>query len=207
MSSRESYTGKLAEDEVLGKVERDPNPEASNRYFSFDTLVLMAKESQPFKDPSDPGAPFPNDLHATIAEDLHLERYEQLKYYTAVGSKLDVFEGIDAFFELDLGHGENVRVTLDMTLNPAKEDYKADVVFQWPNEGISRIEDKEKWNAKINEVSYRIIEILKQKTEQMGEVIRPLSEYEIEESVRVASQKLKTVQRSRVHRPLIRRNK
>lgn len=196
MRPRESYTGKLAEDEVFGSTEKGKNIESKNQYYSFEVLVELVKSSQPFKEPSNPDMPFPNDLHATIAKAFTLENYEQLKYYTAVGSNLDWMEGIDAFFELDLGNGESIMVTLDITLNPMKPEHKADVVFQWPAEGISRKEDREEWNEKVNEISNMIIEIFKQKAQDKGVVVQSLNRAEIEESEKIANQREKAVQRS-----------
>lgn len=46
-----------------------------------------------------------------------------VKFYTAVRSTLDVYHGVDAFFEF-----RGVLVTIDVTINPNKDCGKADVI-------------------------------------------------------------------------------
>ena len=48
-----------------------------------------------------------------------------VRFYTAVGTCLDIHEGIDGFFEF-----RGVVVTIDLTLNTEKETAKADFVVQ-----------------------------------------------------------------------------
>jgi len=79
-------------------------------------------------DPSDPKCRFANDLHALVALGLDLENWSELKFYTAVGTALDVYHGVDGFFEF-----RGKVATIDGTVNPEKLDGKADVVvhFDW----------------------------------------------------------------------------
>jgi len=193
----EGYTGKIAESEVLGETateQKEKEQEFYGEYITFEQAVDLVKDNkyQPFKDPTNPHEkPFPHDVHATLIEELSLDSYEQLRFYTAVGSYLDKKHGIDAFFELDLGEGESVRATLDMTQNPNKHDYKADVVFHWPNEGIDRKdpEDRVIWRDKVNEVSKELKDVLETEARLKGENIRSLSDEEIKKSYEVAKKK------------------
>ncbi|MEX0651917.1 MAG: hypothetical protein WD509_02365 [Candidatus Paceibacterota bacterium] len=46
---------------------------------------------------------------------------DEARFFTAVGTSLDVHQGIDGFFEFN-----GVVVTIDVTMNPDKETWKAD---------------------------------------------------------------------------------
>ena len=73
---------------------------------------------------SDPVPRFAADLFATVAERLCPEDYSKLKLYGAVNTPFDLFHGVDAFFEY-----EGRIVTLDLTLNEKKDEYKADFII------------------------------------------------------------------------------
>ena len=73
--------------------------------------------------PTDPEPDIANDLHAHVCIALGLEEWSEVAFYTAVGSPLDYYYGVDFFFEL-----HNVVVTLDLTTNPKKTSYKADII-------------------------------------------------------------------------------
>lgn len=170
----QGYTGKLAESEVLGSPEKIPNPE---EYIPFKQALEIVRGLQ-LSEPSDPESRFPNEVHATLADILQLEDYRQVEYYTALGSPLDRFHGIDAFFEIETGRGR-VTITLDITQNPHKKDYKADIVIQWPREGLDvrEPEDQRIWREKVKELAEEIIEVLRRKA---GDKIAILSEEEID---------------------------
>lgn len=160
-----AYTGGLAEREIFGEIKK--GDQALEFYSSYGNSIEFVKKSQPYEDPSEPDKRFPNDLQATIAYSLNLDDYSKLRFYTAVGSHLDKYHGIDAFFELELKGGRIVRATLDVTLDPVKESggWKADVVFLWPSDGLDPLlpEDKEKYKDKLKEVSERVKECLNKK--------------------------------------------
>ena len=191
----EGYTGHLAEGEVLGETkpeQKEREKEFEGEYINFNQAVDIVKDTdfQPFKDPTNPHEkPFPHDVHATIVDLLSLDNYEQVRFYTAVGSYLDRKHGVDAFFELDLGNGESVRATLDMTQNPHKRDYEADVVFQWPRDGIDRRDpgDRIVWRDKVNEVARDAADVLSATARAEGKTMRSLGEKEIKESFAVSS--------------------
>ena len=193
----EGYTGKIAESEVLGETtpeQKERESEFNGEYITFEQAIDLVKddEYQPFKDPTNPHEkPFPHDVHATLIQELALDSYAQLRFYTAVGSELDKKHGVDAFFELDLGNGKSVRATLDMTQNPNKRDYKADVVFQWPNEGLDRKDpdDRVVWQDKVSEISKELRDVLETEARLKEENIRSLSEDEIKESSKIAEEK------------------
>src|SRR6185369_4444565 len=82
----------------------------------------LVRKNQPC-DPSDPDPRCANDLHALIAEKLGLDDFSELKLYTAVGSPLDFWHGIDGFFEFR-GHV----LTIDLTVNSHKDSGKANMI-------------------------------------------------------------------------------
>ena len=118
----------------------------------------IVRRCQPWENFSDPDPRFANDLHAKIADLLGLGDYKILKFYTAVGSHLDKFHGIDAFFEYDCGD-KTITITLDVTINPRKgEEYKADVVFYFPADGLDPKIDKKEYLEKIGKVAQSVVE-------------------------------------------------
>lgn len=151
VGEEEEKFGHVMEREVLGEI----NVEGYKRFMkrkmeelgekkpSEETMFKIyrdaVKENQKtFKNPSDPRERrFPSDLHTQIAEALGIE-YEQLRYYTAVGtegSDIDTKYGTDAFLELDLGNGKTIDLKLDFTLKPEEktaEKCKADIIIgEW----------------------------------------------------------------------------
>ena len=154
------YTGRLMEEELFSASEKES---FSSEYLPYKESIEEAKENQPYEDPSDPEPRFSNDLHATVCEMLGLDDYSKLKIYTAIGSHLDVYHGVDAFFEVEI-NGKIHRVTLDVTFNKNKEDGgKADVVFLVPREGLDpgSKEDKEEYRNLLDDVALRVAEIFK----------------------------------------------
>jgi len=116
---------------------------------------------QPWSDPSDPDPDFANDLHATVADQLKLEDYAELEFYTAVGSHLDVKFGIDAFFKFKAGDKEIV-VSLDLTTKDYKSNPKADIMIYVPKEYIvSRTENPKEYADIIKEAAEKISKKIK----------------------------------------------
>jgi len=94
---------------------------------------------------------------------LGLDDYSKLKIYTAIGSHLDVYHGVDAFFEVEI-NGKLHRVTLDVTFNKNKEDGgRADVVFLVPGDGLDpgSKEDKKEYQDLLNNVGSRVAGLFK----------------------------------------------
>jgi len=147
------YTGGLMEKEVLGGLKL----EKEDVYVPFREAMKWVEQHQS-GDPADPDPRFANDLHATVAEMLGIEDLRNIKFFTAVGSPLDKFHGIDAFFKIKEG-GEELTITLDVTINPAKGDrYKADVIISIPPDGLDPREDRKLYLEKINEVAAEIVD-------------------------------------------------
>lgn len=114
------YTGRLLEIEFFGPCLWEWGPE----YMPYRKAMARVKGSQPW-DPTDPQPRMANDLHAYVCIAIGLKDWSEVALYTAVGSPLDFFHGIDGFFEF---HGKVV--TLDVTADPHKDEHKADVIIQ-----------------------------------------------------------------------------
>lgn len=126
--------GGIYEELIFGRPNIPPDHEIlkearGNGYLPFAKAMKLVKEGQK-GNPSDPERPFANDLHAIIAEELGLSDYSKLNFFSAVGTALDHFHGVDGFFVYNSQYGPIV-VTLDVTLDPEKkeENYKADFVI------------------------------------------------------------------------------
>jgi len=118
-----TFTGQEVEEAVLGHALVK-----GKHYLPFRKSMRVVMAHQPW-DPSDPGTRFTNDLHASVALALGLEEWSELKFFTAIGSQLDWFHGVDCFFSL---RGEIV--TIDVTIDPRKLTAKADVVLNVSDE-------------------------------------------------------------------------
>ena len=111
MSRYDGMTGHLFEEKVLGKCK------ATHRgYMRWEDAAEQVRKSQPA---------------AKAATAVSLEQELRLKlpgvdvrFYTAVGSTLDLMHSVDGFFVFE----GVVTVTLDLTKNPNKDACKADVL-------------------------------------------------------------------------------
>lgn len=147
-NSYEGYTGKLLEEEIFGRCGGSWD---GKTFFKFSDSVEYAKNNQPSSwRLSDPEPRFAGDLFATVAQGLGLDDWSELKLYGAVGTPLDIFYGVDAFFEY-----EGEIITIDVTLNKNKEVYKADFVVNPETTDLDVVADgivqkmKKKIKAKV----------------------------------------------------------
>lgn len=99
-------------------------------YLSYEESMKIVKSSQPWN-PMDPKCRLANNFHYAVTQALGLEDCSELKFYTAVGSALDRYHGIDCLFEF---HG--IVVTIDVTINRYKNNCRADVLVNF-NSGIN----------------------------------------------------------------------
>ena len=171
---RFGITGKIVESEVFGKSPESGRnkPTEHEKYLPFKVAMLEVKADQDNPetetDPTDPEKEFANDLHASVAEEMTPEDYERLRFYTAVGSVLDRFHSIDAFMEFDLEDGDTAVITLDVTTNPNKLDYKADVIIHIPSEGVDRKVDPEEYEEALQKAVQNVLGMIKSKIEGKG---------------------------------------
>jgi len=118
------YTGRLFEEEVLGRCRGH-----WDGYMDWKQSLMYASTHQPKGwDPTDPSRDDANDLHAFVAMELGIEDWSQLGLFSAVGTPFDQFHGVDGFFVF-----QGTVVTIDVTLNPHKDDWKSDLIVH-PND-------------------------------------------------------------------------
>ncbi len=113
------FTGGEIEEEVIGHAVVNWNGD----YLPYNQALKDVMAHQPW-DPTDPEPRFASDLHSCVAEELGIDDLSRLELYTAVGSALDVYHGVDCFFRFN-----GKIVTIDLTVNPNKDEYKADLVL------------------------------------------------------------------------------
>lgn len=140
---KRGYTGKMFEEDFVGSIPKGADYRSAllklqekskkNGYVGFNDSVDLVKKFQPW-DPTNPGKDFARDLRIEVIDRLNLakeEDMEKVRFYTAVGSPLDVFHGVDAFLEYADKEGEIHRVTFDLSLDSEKEERrKADLVVK-----------------------------------------------------------------------------
>ncbi len=123
------YTGRLFEKEVLATCLL--HWKQGQAYDGFQKSMWLVMMCQPW-DPSDPSTRAGNDLHCQVALALGLEDWGELRFFSALGSPLDRFHGIDGFFEW-----RGTVVSIDLTTDPKKVEYKADIVIHDTDEDDS----------------------------------------------------------------------
>ncbi len=123
--------GKSAE-RVMGSVDLPRTELVEGRYIPYAASIKLAKDHQPWEDPIEPSPVFAKKLRDAVLRAmprLPQELHKNLKFYTSVGSPLDQYHGVDAFIEFDVAGKDPVRITLDITMKPKKDDWKADILF------------------------------------------------------------------------------
>ena len=109
--------------DIFGSVDRN-NPAYQkelqkiakpNGFVFYRDALKLAKNFQP-GDPRNPDRGFARDLRIEILDELGLtdeKDMDRLEFFTAVGSPLDKWHGVDGFFELKQKFGASLRVTID----------------------------------------------------------------------------------------------
>ncbi len=136
---RDFYSGRLNERDALGDFKRTPafmrayRAAANERgYVNYRQSVELVEQHYE-GDPTNPAKPLANELRMAVIDELGLETdadMDRIKFFTAIGTPLDHFHGVDAWIEFVPEVGPPRRVTIDVTLNPNKETHKADVIVQ-----------------------------------------------------------------------------
>ena len=118
----------------IDKIEEQVSSEKSGKndykkvhrpeYLPFSKSVLLVKRNQERGHKSRcPRTPFLKAMYNCIAPMLRKGR-SKLRVFVALGSSLDIFHGVDCFFDY-----EGKIVTVDVTISSWKERYKADVLI------------------------------------------------------------------------------
>ena len=141
---RSGYTGHILEEEVLGHCSA-----TWVGYMTYRSAMELAKATQPKQ-----LCPIANRFRKDVVRELSIAKGasvsdDQVRIFTAVGSPLDHYHSVDGWFEF-----EGLVVTFDVTLNPNKRHYRADVtvVMEHPEEDFTipsrDIVDAFKWAKK-----------------------------------------------------------
>ncbi len=162
--------------EMIDKVEKEIKLiwEQENLYnwhsevLDQDTARIIVEKSQPERRQG-----LADDLYNTVANNLELdldavdenEDYIDLKYYTAVGSKLDYIWGIDCFMvytylDEKTNEKKEITITIDITINTEKFDSKADLTLFFEKEDIAK---KGAWKGSVNKNGKMIADKIKEK--------------------------------------------
>ena len=134
--------GGIIENELFSEVKKRgyfENHPGLDAYVNFRDSERFVKENQPWADPHRPNKFFPLSLIKLLETDSSLPKNGTISFYTAVGSHLDRWHGIDGFFEYSYeedGHMKRVVATTDVTTNPHKDSHKADIIISVPKDGI-----------------------------------------------------------------------
>lgn len=134
---REFYSGRLSESDMFGDFQTTPEGVKAFKVVAGErgyiargqAIELIRKHTK--EDPTNPTKPFANEIRLAVAEELGLEDDEdldRLRFYSAVGTPLDVFHGVDGWIEFHMEGGASRIVTMDVTLDPGKTEHKADVI-------------------------------------------------------------------------------
>ncbi|MBU1131611.1 hypothetical protein KJ840_05775 [Patescibacteria group bacterium] len=174
------YTGGVAEKEVIG-ANPDFKKGDERKYLPYEEAMAKVKEIQTkSKMPYNPACPdvkrypFAYDLYAKVGTLLGFEDEDwkrgKLKFFTALGSQLDFCHGVDGFLELELESGDKVQVTFDITINPNKVSYKADIIIAVPADGFDFNDnyDLEIFDELIEERSEEIAGLFQEKISQLN---------------------------------------
>lgn len=170
------YTGTELELDTFGKFKATADFKAALKevkregdYAPYEKMLRLIREYDPV-DPTNPDKEFAKELRMAVIEELGLddEEWDNIKYHSAVGTILDKMHGVDAFIEYVDPKSDTVvvTVTMDITKNPNKDTYKADVII---NEEIAEPEDDnfldqvEAWSKEVAEKMRGAIEDWKAK--------------------------------------------
>jgi len=99
-------------------------------YAPYEQAMSIIREHYP-GDPENPEKEFANDLRLEIL-DLLGPTATDVQFYTAVGTALDHFHGIDAWVEIKYPERKSAEIiTLDVTLNKDKQEtgHKANLII------------------------------------------------------------------------------
>jgi hypothetical protein len=148
---------------ALKKLQEESGKEKKKGYIGFEQAAEFAKKFQPF-DPTHPNKPFARDVRIGLLDLMMGKKWiteseedqDRVKFYTAVGTPLDKFHGIDAFMEYKDPNGKKYRVTFDLTLNPKKPEAKSDIVVsELPDPNAE--EEKIRYLATIEQYAQKVL--------------------------------------------------
>lgn len=168
----EMYSGKMHERDVFGVFKSSPEFIAAYRKkatesgyvpreAALELIRLHGKEN-----PLNPKKPFAHELRQQVIELLDLQTNEEMdrvKFYSAVETAADVFHGIDGWIEYESLKRGRIVVTIDVTKNPNKDAWKADVIIP---EVVDPEEDEEKFLEGVEAAAEEIVSLIEEALRQ-----------------------------------------
>ncbi len=137
------YTGRMHETDLFGSLKIDPNArkryeqlyerfKQPDGYVNYNRSMDLVRRSYPEGEEVNPDKEFAKDLRLEVLDIFEIpdDQADSIRFFSAVGTPLDVFHGVDAWIEVSDPDQGRVEVTLDASLKPDKvqEGYKADVI-------------------------------------------------------------------------------
>ena len=170
------YTGHILEHEVLGPLSAEARRQYE-RYsvlFSEQTLKFMdivkVVEMTQRNESIAPTKYFGKNMRKLVAEklglDLETDPYA-VEFYVSLSTVLDSM-GVDAFMRVrEPGTKFNAIVSIDVTENPNKETWKADVITYFPHSSLDYTDPQEKqeFDEIIEHCAAEVAEIVNNKKE------------------------------------------
>jgi hypothetical protein len=163
--SHEFYSGAMAESELTGEILHKKDF-GDQKYISYRQAETDVENGQPC-DPTAPEKRFASDFHASVAEQICPNDYSRLQLFTAVGSALDYYHGIDGYFRYIGEKGKLSKVTFDLTKNPDKQRVKAEVLIVIPEMSDPEFSMKNpEYMDWINEITRNVLKIIEAKQKE-----------------------------------------
>lgn len=176
-----TITGRLIEEDLLGTVDNSITFEEAqalgrrlNHQVGLEEALKHVRKIQP-RDSclTDPKTPFAKALHTELAKRLFPSQPDRIRYYVSIGSILDYWHGVDAFFDIIGRNGKHWNITIDVKSHEDRvEDIKADVLIVCPSTGLDPIIDKEEWQELVSKAAQDIINEMKT-AQIMFRLLRP----------------------------------
>lgn len=173
---RDFYSGRLNERDVFGEFKMTDEAKKAFRsaaeergYIAYSKVIDLIRRF-PSEDPTNPQKPFAKELRMAVIEALDLEDEEdmaRIRFYSAVGTALDIFHGIDGWIELQLEEGPPVLVTLDVTLNTQKLEHKADIIIQ---EITDPSQNEDRFLEQVEQYALQVIERFHEELTRRGKL-------------------------------------
>lgn len=138
-----------------------------NGYLPFNKSIELAKRFQP-GNPENPDKAFLKEILLAVQDELGIDPDSgSVKAYTAIGTPLDKFHGVDAFLSIE-HEGRKLMVTIDATKRPEKQagGGKADIIVgELPNPD----EDEEGFLKAVEKIGERISKIMREKYDSQND--------------------------------------
>lgn len=158
-------TGGMAEDSILGLVVNAmgfQDFKAKGVYMKFREALNFVKSHQPAA-PTNPEKRFARDLRSAVAQILNAKN-EALKFFTAVGSPLDFYHGVDGFITYQHPTCGEIFATMDVKTYQPEQGCKANVLIVYPSDDLDidhNAQDLQAWNKIIETAARELVAVIR----------------------------------------------